>query len=101
MDAFCSSRNLPSTVYHEPTLQDMYHHLSVDDERKLIFCYVPKVRSQPKISDVVGSQTHVVEELLGEQLNSKYSLQALLSEPEYIDLVSFVLLLGWLALNEA
>ena len=40
---FCRKHNMPTTVYGEQELKDLLHHILVDDDRKLLFCYVPKV----------------------------------------------------------
>ena len=44
MDLFCASHNIPTTVYREAALHDLHHHFLVDDTRKILFCYVPKVK---------------------------------------------------------
>ena len=41
--SFCRKHNMPTTVDGEQDLKDLLHHILVDDDRKLLFCYVPKV----------------------------------------------------------
>jgi len=43
MKSFCASNNIPSTVYSDARVKDLFHHILVDDKRKLLFCYIPKV----------------------------------------------------------
>ncbi|CAI8035521.1 Carbohydrate sulfotransferase 14 [Geodia barretti] len=42
-ETFCSTTDANTTVYKNKLVADLYHHLLVDDARKIVFCYVPKV----------------------------------------------------------
>ena len=54
---------MPTTVYREPTLHDLYHHILVDDKHKILFCYIPKVSDNFR---AVGSNLVVGRLLLTE-----------------------------------